>query len=118
MKNVTVSVDEETHRLARIRNPKASIYLPLLLTLAFIISCQGTAAEPVVVEKEAPKEEEEVVKEVAKVVVVEHDRLGSMLTDAASRSLYLLARDRRGVSTCTGLCARIWPPLLTVDDRN
>ena len=74
MKNVTVSVDEETHRLARIRNPKAFIYLPLLLTLAFIISCQGTPAEPVVVEKEAPKEEEVVVKEVAKVVVVEHDR--------------------------------------------
>ena len=125
MKNVAVSVDEETHRLARIRNPKAFVYLPLLLTLAFIISCRGTAAEPVVVEKEVPKEEEVVkdvekpvpgVKEAAKVAAVEHDRLGSMLTDAAGRSLYLLARDRRGVSTCAGLCARVWPPLLTVDD--
>ena len=47
---------------------------------------------------------------------VEHNDLGAMLTDAAGRSLYLSARDRRGVSNCTGVCARVWPPLLTVDD--
>ena len=79
----------------------------------------GNIPKEVVLEKQVIKDTEKpvvVVKEMAKVVVVEHDQLGAMLTDVAGRSLYLLARDQRNVSTCTGICAREWPPLLTVDD--
>ena len=56
------------------------------------------------------------IQTAAVVNVSEHDDLGAMLTDAAGRSLYLSARDRRGAPNCTGVCARVWPPLLTVDD--
>lgn len=56
------------------------------------------------------------IQTAAVVNVVEHRELGATLTDAAGRSLYLSARDGRGVSNCTGVCARVWPPLLTVDD--
>jgi predicted lipoprotein with Yx(FWY)xxD motif len=56
------------------------------------------------------------IQTAAVVNVVEHNDLGAMLTDAAGRSLYLSARDQRQVSNCTGVCARVWPPLLTVDD--
>ena len=56
------------------------------------------------------------IQTAAVVNVVEHNDLGAMLTDAAGRSLYLSARDRREVSNCTGVCARVWPPLLTADD--
>ena len=56
------------------------------------------------------------IQTAAAVNAVEHNDLGVMLTDAAGRSLYLSARDRRGASNCTGVCARVWPPLLTVDD--
>lgn len=56
------------------------------------------------------------IRTAAAVSAVEHKDLGVMLTDAAGRSLYQSARDRRGVSNCTGVCASVWPPLLTVDD--
>ncbi|GLY42329.1 lipoprotein [Amycolatopsis sp. NBRC 101858] len=40
--------------------------------------------------------------------------LGPVLTDQAGRTLYLFTRDGRGSgkSTCDGVCARTWPPLL------
>ena len=59
-------------------NPKVLILSPLLLVLLFAVSCGGTAATPVVVEKEVIREvikevvvEKEVVKEVVKEVPVE-----------------------------------------------
>ena len=56
------------------------------------------------------------IQTAAVVNAAEHDDLGAMLTDEAGRSLYLSARDERGISNCTGVCARVWPPLLTVED--
>ena len=57
-------------------NPKTIVLAPLLLALVFILACGGTAATPVVVEKEVIREvikevPVEVVKEVEKQVVVE-----------------------------------------------
>ena len=37
--------------------------------------------------------------------------LGTYLTDASGRSLYLFEADHDGRSTCTGPCAAAWPPL-------
>ncbi|MDA0263284.1 MAG: CHRD domain-containing protein [Chloroflexi bacterium] len=40
--------------------------------------------------------------------------MGSILVDAAGRSLYLYTKDDPGVSNCSGGCALAWPPLITV----
>jgi predicted lipoprotein with Yx(FWY)xxD motif len=40
-------------------------------------------------------------------------QLGRVATDAGGRTLYLFKKDKRGHSSCSGLCATYWPPLLT-----
>lgn len=42
-----------------------------------------------------------------------HPVLGAILVDASGRTLYILLRDGKNKSTCTGSCARVWPPFLT-----
>jgi predicted lipoprotein with Yx(FWY)xxD motif len=37
--------------------------------------------------------------------------LGSVLV-SAHRPLYVFAKDRRGHSSCTGICTKVWPPLI------
>ena len=44
----------------------------------------------------------------------EHPQLGTILTDASGRTLYLFTVDERNKSNCLGGCALAWPPLLTV----
>lgn len=39
--------------------------------------------------------------------------LGRVAADTHGRTLYLFAKDKRGHSACSGLCATYWPPLLT-----
>jgi predicted lipoprotein with Yx(FWY)xxD motif len=39
--------------------------------------------------------------------------LGTFLTDASGRTLYLFAADHGATSTCTGACASAWPPFTT-----
>lgn len=39
--------------------------------------------------------------------------LGRVAADAHGRTLYLFAKDRKGHSACSGLCASYWPLLLT-----
>ncbi len=39
--------------------------------------------------------------------------LGTFLTDASGRTLYLFAADHGDTSTCTGGCVSAWPPLMT-----
>jgi predicted lipoprotein with Yx(FWY)xxD motif len=36
--------------------------------------------------------------------------LGDMLVSSSGTTLYLFAKDRGGVSSCTGACAQSWPP--------
>jgi predicted lipoprotein with Yx(FWY)xxD motif len=45
-------------------------------------------------------------------VRVARTHLGRILVDAHGHTLYLFLRDRHGKSTCTGGCARVWPPAL------
>jgi predicted lipoprotein with Yx(FWY)xxD motif len=40
-------------------------------------------------------------------------RYGKILFDGRGRVLYLFARDRGGHSSCSGACAKAWPPFLT-----
>jgi predicted lipoprotein with Yx(FWY)xxD motif len=41
------------------------------------------------------------------------NRLGTILTDARGRTLYLWVADKGGMSSCSGACAQAWPPLTT-----
>ena len=52
----------------------------------------------------------------APVNATENAAMGTILTDAAGRSLYLYTRDEPNVSNCPGGCALAWPPLITVED--
>jgi predicted lipoprotein with Yx(FWY)xxD motif len=36
--------------------------------------------------------------------------VGNILVGSDGKSLYLFARDRNGASSCTGPCAKSWPP--------
>src|SRR2546430_9676867 len=40
-------------------------------------------------------------------------RYGKILFDGRGRVVYLFARDRGGRSSCSGACAKAWPPFLT-----
>jgi predicted lipoprotein with Yx(FWY)xxD motif len=39
-------------------------------------------------------------------------KVGRVLTTSSGRTLYRFASDPKGMSTCTGECAKVWPPLL------
>jgi predicted lipoprotein with Yx(FWY)xxD motif len=39
---------------------------------------------------------------------------GTALVDGAGQTLYLFEADTAGMSTCTGACADVWPPLLAL----
>ena len=39
-------------------------------------------------------------------------KLGLILVNSRGHTLYLFRKDRNGKSTCSGSCARFWPPLL------
>ena len=55
-------------------------------------------------------------QDMATVTTSEHPQLGTILTDASSRTLYLFTVDERNKSNCVGGCALAWPPLLTMGD--
>ena len=38
---------------------------------------------------------------------------GTFLTGAGGRALYLWVADSKGMSSCSGACAKAWPPLIT-----
>ena len=40
-------------------------------------------------------------------------KLGPILVSSSGHTLYLFAKDRNGRSSCTGSCAKFWPPLLS-----
>jgi predicted lipoprotein with Yx(FWY)xxD motif len=46
-------------------------------------------------------------------VKTRHGDHGAYLVDAKGRTLYLFEADKTKKSTCTGDCAKFWPPLLT-----
>ena len=45
-------------------------------------------------------------------VSIASTRLGRILVDGRGHTLYLFAKDARGMSACNGACAGFWPPLL------
>ena len=45
-------------------------------------------------------------------VLLRKTKLGPILVNSRGHTFYLFAKDRNGKSTCSGSCARFWPPLL------
>jgi predicted lipoprotein with Yx(FWY)xxD motif len=45
------------------------------------------------------------------VVSLHHSQLGTFLSDAKGRTLYLFEADKGIMSTCYSACASVWPPL-------
>jgi predicted lipoprotein with Yx(FWY)xxD motif len=45
--------------------------------------------------------------------VADNPQLGRILVDAQGRTLYLFDKDMNGSSSCSGRCAKLWPPLMT-----
>ena len=50
----------------------------------------------------------------AVVKISDHPDLGTILTEASGRTVYLFTLDEKNDSRCTAGCALAWPPLLTV----
>ena len=40
-------------------------------------------------------------------------KLGKILVNGNSQTLYLFEKDKNGKSACSGKCAKFWPPVLT-----
>jgi predicted lipoprotein with Yx(FWY)xxD motif len=40
-------------------------------------------------------------------------KLGMVLVNSRGHTLYLFAKDRNGKSSCSGSCAKFWPPLMS-----
>ena len=53
------------------------------------------------------------IQATVEIQVTEHPKLGTVLTDANGRTLYLSTDDERNISRCSGGCATAFPPLLT-----
>lgn len=51
----------------------------------------------------------------ASVEVASVSKLGSILVDSQGRTLYLFQKDMGGKSSCSGSCAKVWPPDTTVE---
>jgi predicted lipoprotein with Yx(FWY)xxD motif len=47
---------------------------------------------------------------VAKLAARKTGKLGKVLVDGRGRTLYLFAQDTGRTSTCSGACAKLWPP--------
>ncbi len=46
-------------------------------------------------------------------VALANTKLGKVLVDSRGQTLYLWQADTGSMSTCTGACAQVWPPLRT-----
>jgi predicted lipoprotein with Yx(FWY)xxD motif len=46
-------------------------------------------------------------------VKVRNTKLGKIVVDGPARTLYLFEKDKNGKSSCSGACAKAWPPLLS-----
>jgi predicted lipoprotein with Yx(FWY)xxD motif len=49
----------------------------------------------------------------ATTVDVAKTKLGTVLVNAQGRTLYDFVKDKHGKSSCSGSCAKFWPPLMT-----
>lgn len=78
--------------------PKPILSLAFLLTTALLVAACGGSSKS----SSAPPGNSTVATADASV--------GTILVDRNGNTLYLFARDSGGTSSCTGACAKAWPP--------
>jgi predicted lipoprotein with Yx(FWY)xxD motif len=45
--------------------------------------------------------------------MTKNPQLGAILTDSKGNTVYVFAKDSKGMSNCNGACASVWPPVTT-----
>ncbi len=91
-------------RLAKIRLIGVSALLAALTVAGVGAAAASTAQATIAHTAGATK---------AATLTAHSSRYGRILFDGRGRVLYLFARDRGGRSSCSGACAKAWPPFLT-----
>jgi predicted lipoprotein with Yx(FWY)xxD motif len=76
----------------------------VVLTLAWVLGVIGFLAAGSVAHS---------ANETNATVSLRKTNLGQILVNSRGRTLYLFVKDRNARSSCSGSCARFWPPLLT-----
>ena len=71
---------------------------------AVVLAAGAVAASPSAASAAVPAQAKAVLK-------VSTSPVGSILTDAKGRTVYLFMSDKKGLSTCTGDCLTYWPPV-------
>ena len=74
---------------------------------------QGQSGRGEVSTPQASVGESESSESAITLVVAEHAELGAILVDGEGATVYVFTNDEPNVSSCTGGCARSWPPLAT-----
>src|ERR671930_1446156 len=87
------------------RRAGATALLAASLVLAAAVLAAGSAAKTTRAGGAASAQ--------AVTITAHASRYGKILFDGRGRVLYLFARDRAGRSSCSGACAKAWPPSLT-----
>ncbi len=82
-----------------VRRPRPAVFAAVCVTFAVAVTSCGTASRAA-----GPLRYE--------VRATTIGGLGKILADGAGLTLYMYAPDHRGPSTCSGVCATSWPPLL------
>ena len=49
----------------------------------------------------------------ATIAMTKNPQLGPILTDSKGNTVYVFAKDSKGMSNCNGACATVWPPVTT-----
>jgi predicted lipoprotein with Yx(FWY)xxD motif len=90
-----------------------------LAVMATLAACGGgasapktAAAQPVVQASASVPAPPPAPKHLPVLVRTATSRYGRILVDTRGRTLYLFTRDRGAASTCSGACARAWPPYI------
>jgi predicted lipoprotein with Yx(FWY)xxD motif len=47
------------------------------------------------------------------IAMTKNPQLGPILTDSKGNTVYVFAKDSKGMSNCNGACASVWPPVTT-----
>jgi predicted lipoprotein with Yx(FWY)xxD motif len=47
------------------------------------------------------------------IAMTKNSQLGPILTDSKGNTVYVFAKDSKGMSNCNGSCASLWPPVTT-----
>ena len=107
-------------RVPATARPTAILILTLILAACSETPAASSAAETVAPtpsaeasQSAAPSESAEASGEAA--VVTADSDLGTILTDAAGKTIYFFANDTEGTSNCEGDCLANWPPVEAED---